>query len=446
MKNKGFTYIALVILHVLLGLAFFLLPFLSKIYAVLIPVIGAIFVFKNKNKNNEVLFVSAYLIGGEVLLRMTGGNLNNEYVKFLVVFFMLCGMIFSNLSKNALIYLPFILLLLPAVLITTETANFSIDIRKVLVFNLSGPICLAVSAMYMFDRKIMFDKLQNLLQTLGFPIITTTVYLFLYTPSIKEVVTGTQSNFATSGGFGPNQVSTILGLGIFVFFTQLVLFSKSKRDIFINGGLLLFISYRGIVTFSRGGVFTAIAMIVCLLTVVYYFSNARGKSKFVLVFILTCLMSIAIWTYSSLQTNGLIGKRYANKDARGREKKDRLGGREEVMNAEIDLFLNDPILGVGVGMSKYKRVEVLGEEVASHSEVTRLISEHGLFGIFAFLIISITPFVLFINNKQHLYFLSFIIFWILTINHAAMRLAAPAFVYALSLLYVQIKIPEETEN
>lgn len=446
MKNTGFTYTALVVLHVLIGFAIFLLPFLSIIYAVLIPVVGAVFVFKNKNKNNEVLFVSAYLIGVEVLLRMTGGNLNNEYVKFLVIFFMFCGMIFSNLSKNALAYVPFILLLLPAVIITTETASFYIDIRKVLVFNLSGPLCLVVCAMYMFNRKIMFDKLQDLLQTLSFPIITTTVYLFLYTPSIKEVVTGTQSNFATSGGFGPNQVSTILGLGIFIFFTQLVLFSKSKKDIFINGSLLLFISYRGIVTFSRGGVFTAIAMIICLLAVVYYFSNARGKSKFVLVFILTGLMSIAIWTYSSLQTNGLIGKRYANKDARGREKKDHFGGREEIMYAEVDLFLNNPILGVGAGMSKYERVEVLGEEVASHSEVTRLIAEHGLFGIFAFLILFFTPIVSYINNKQHLYFLSFFMFWILTINHAAMRLAAPAFVYALSLLYVQIKIPEETEN
>jgi len=446
MKNKGFTYTALVVLHIIIGFVVFFLPFLSKIYAVLIPVIGSVFVFKNKNKNNEVLYVSAYLIGAEVLFRMTGGNLNNEYVKFLVISFMFCGMIFSNLSKNALIYLPFILLLLPAVLITTETANFYIDIRKVLVFNLSGPLCLAVSAMYMFDRKIMFDKLQDLLLTLGFPIIATTVYLFLYTPSIKEVVTGTQSNFATSGGFGPNQVSTILGLGIFVFFTQLVLFSKSKRDIFINGGLLLFVSYRGIVTFSRGGVLTAIAMIVCLLAVVYYFSNARGKSKFVWVFILTGLMSIAIWTYSSLQTNGLIGKRYANKDALGREKKDRLGGREEIMDAEIKLFMDNPFLGVGAGMSKSKRIEELGVEVASHNEITRLFSEHGIFGALAFLILLITPFIVYISNRQHLYFLPFLIFWLLTINHAAMRTAAPAFVYALCLLSVQIKIPEETEN
>ena len=233
---------------------------------------------------------------------------------------------------------------------------------------------------------------------------------------------------------------------MFIFFTQLILFSKSKLEIVINTGLLAFISYRGIVTFSRGGIMTAAAMIVCLLFLLYYFSNAKGKNKLSLIFILTGILSIGVWSYSSSQTRGLIEKRYANKDALGREKKDRLGGREEIMDAEINLFMDNPILGVGAGMSKSKRIEELGVEVASHNEITRLFSEHGIFGALAFLILLITPFIVYISNRQHLYFLPFLIFWLLTINHAAMRTAAPAFVYALCLLSVQIKIPEETEN
>ena len=75
-----------------------------------------------------------------------------------------------------------------------------------------------------------------------------------------------------------------------------------------------------------------------------------------------------------------------------------------------------------------------------------MLSEHGLFGIFGLLILFITPFVVYVNNRQHLYFLFFFAFWLLTINHAAMRIAAPAFVYAMSLLFVQVKIPERAEN
>ena len=446
MKNTKLTYLTLIVFHALLALVIFFIPFISKIYAILIIIIGFTIVYKSKNNNNEVLFVSAYLVGAEVLLRMTGGNLNNEFVKFSVIFFMICGMVYSNFSKNGLIYLVFLLLLFPAILVTISEAGIDIDIKKVLFFNLSGPLCIAICAIYMFSRRITLETLGKILITMGLPIVSITIYLFLYTPSIKDVVTGTQSNFETSGGFGPNQVSTILGLGMFVFFTQLILYSKSKLEIVINTGLFVFISYRGIVTFSRGGIMTAVAMIVCLLLLLYYFSNAKGKKKLSLVFILTGTLSIGVWSYSSSQTRGLIEKRYANKDALGREKKDRLGGREEIMDAEIKLFMDNPFLGVGAGMSKSKRIEELGVEVASHNEITRLFSEHGIFGALAFLILLITPFIVYISNRQHLYFLPFLIFWLLTINHAAMRTAAPAFVYALCLLSVQIKIPEETEN
>jgi len=446
MKNISLSYVYLIIIHAVIALVIFALPFLSKVYALLIPVIGFFVVYRTKNKNNEVLIVAAYMVGVEVFLRMTGGNFNNEFIKVNVLFFMLLGMIYSNFSMNAFVYWFFLLLLIPGILVTSSTADFNANIKKLLVFNLSGPICLAISAIYMFKRKILFADLQNIVIAMGLPVITTAVYLFLYNPSVKDVVTGTQSNFETSGGFGPNQVSTILGLGMFVFFTQLILFSKSKKMMILNGILLLFISYRAVVTFSRGGVMTAVVMIVCLLFLLYYFSNAKGKSKFILVFTITAIMAGGIWTYSSLQTSGLINKRYANQDAAGRTKKDRLGGREEIMDAELKLFMENPVIGTGAGMGKQVRKESFGMEIASHNEITRMLSEHGLFGIFGLLILFIAPFIVYINNRQHLYFLSFYFFWLLTINHAAMRTAAPAFVYALSLLLVQVKIPEKAEN
>lgn len=130
---------------------------------------------------------------------------------------MLLGMIYSNFSINASIYGVFIIFLIPGILIAFTEAAIDTDIKKALVFNLSGPFCLAISSIYMFKRKIVFTDLQNILTIIGLPIITTVVYLFLYNPSVKDVVTGTSSNFETSGGFGPNQVSTILGLGMFIF-------------------------------------------------------------------------------------------------------------------------------------------------------------------------------------------------------------------------------------
>jgi len=40
-----------------------------------------------------------------------------------------------------------------------------------------------------------------------------------------------------------------------------------------------------------------------------------------------------------------------------------------------------------------------------------------------------------------MFMLCFVTFWFLTINHAAMRTAAPAFVYSLSLLNIFLEKP-----
>ncbi|MRX67883.1 O-Antigen ligase [Flavobacterium resistens] len=445
MKNKTITYNYLILFHLLIALAVFVLPVLSKLYAVIIPIVGIYLVNKTNNRNNEVLLVCAYLVGVEVFLRMTGGNFNNEYVKFNLVFFMFLGMIYSSFSSSSFIYWFFLILLVPCILVTASVDQINIDVKKLLFFNLSGPVCLGVCSIYMYSRRVQFSQLQNILSVMGLPILTTTVYLFLYTPSVRDVVTSTGSNFETSGGFGPNQVSTILGLGVFIFFRQLVLSSKSIKEIILNGCLLAFIGYRGVVTFSRGGIITGVVMIACLLFFLYQFSNAKGKIKFGFVLILTALMGIGVWTYSSIQTGGLIEKRYANKDALGREKKSVLSGREGIMDSEIKLFLDNPIMGVGAGMGKEFRKES-GSVIASHNEITRMLAEHGMFGIFALLILFITPIVHFIYNRQHIYFFSFYLFWLLTINHAAMRIAAPAFVYALSLLSVHIMVPQKAEQ
>ena len=51
------------------------------------------------------------------------------------------------------------------------------------------------------------------------------VYMVFYAPNIRDIVTGTASNVTTSGGFGPNQVSTIMGLGVFASSVQALIFS-----------------------------------------------------------------------------------------------------------------------------------------------------------------------------------------------------------------------------
>ncbi len=439
MKINQLTYLKLIIFHLLLAVLVFAVPVISKIYGILILLIGFVYVVSKQNKNNEVLFFAGYIVGIEVFLRMTQGNPVNEFGKYSVIFFMLQGMYFSKFSKKSFIYFLFLLLLIPGVFVSTLTLNLSSDFRKVMMFYLSGPVCLGFTAIYCYRRKITYKELNNLLLCIGLPILSTVCYTFLYAPNIKEIVVSTKSNFAASGGFGPNQVSTILGLGFFIFFTRALLFSDTKKYVVLNTFFTLFIAFRAIVTFSRGGVLTGVVMISFLLLLLYWYSIKNSRVKLFGIIFGALMLSFGLWLYSSNQTSGMIEKRYANQDSRGRVKADRLGGREELIETEMKMFFENPLLGVGIGKNEQYRYDWTGIHAASHNEITRLLAEHGFLGILMLLILFITPLALFIQNKQNIYLLSFFVFWLFTINHAAMRLAAPAFIYALSLLSVSME-------
>lgn len=436
MGLKNTSYLSLVVLHAVLGFVIYTLPALSLIYGLLTLVFGVFYIIKKQNQNNEALYMAAYIVGLEVFLRMTGGGISYEFGKYAVTLFMIMGVFFSGIKRGSFTYLIYILLLLPAVLVSTETLSYDTNFRKAVVFNLLGPISLGISALYCYQREVTYQQLLNVLTSFGLPIVGMIVYLFLYTPDLQEVITSTGSNFATSGGFGPNQVATILGLGMFVFFAQILLNSPSKIILYTNVIILFICSYRGIITFSRGGIFVGILMIALLCYFLFTKLNLRAKNKMVVLMVGAVILGFSVWTYSSLQTGGMIDKRYANQDAAGREKEGLLTGRETLMETEFQMFLDNPIFGVGVGKNREERLEMTGIAAASHNEITRLLAEHGMFGIVALLILIFVPLSLYPTNRENIFLLSFFVFWALTINHAAMRLAAPAFVYALSLLKV----------
>jgi hypothetical protein len=231
---------------------------------------------------------------------------------------------------------------------------------------------------------------------------------------------------------------------MFIFFSRIVLESKTKFMVVLNLIIALWITYRGMLTFSRGGMLTGLFMIVLLLLFLYFKSNYKGRVKLNYILVLFVLAGVTSWTYTSFQTRGLIDKRYANQDARGRTKNTKFSGREIVATHEWDTFMKNPIFGVGVAKAVELRLEETGDGTLSHDEVTRMLAEHGTLGIIGLLILFFTPLVLYVENKFNMFLLCFVLFWFLTINHAAMRIAAPAFVYSLSLLNINLgEIPKK---
>jgi hypothetical protein len=442
MFERERNYIFLVVVHILLGIVIFYVPFLSKIYGYLIIFGGVYMVLRNKNRSHEILLAAGYIVGSEVFLRMTNGNPLYEFSKYGVMMFILIGMYFKGFSKHAMPYWIFLTLMIPGVIVAAYSLDYDTALRKTISFNISGPLCLGLASLYTYNRKVTRKQIDEILLLIGLPIITCTVYLILYTPNIQDVITGTGSNYETSGGFGPNQVSTVLGLGMFIFFSRMMFSSPSKLLFGVNLMVALSISYRGLVTFSRGGMITGVLMLLFLAAVSYFKVNQKGRMKMNVMLIFLFVVMAGVWSYSSMQTGGLIEKRYANQDAAGRVKKNQFTGREQILAGEIQYFLQNPIFGIGVGKGMQLRLESTGNVVLSHNEISRTLAEHGACGILALIIVFATPLFLYLDNKDHIYLLCFLLFWLLTINHAAMRLAAPAFVYCLSILKV-VKTDEE---
>ncbi len=429
-------YLTLIVIHVSVAILVFLAPFLANVLTLLLVGIGFLYILKYKNNNNQALLLCAYIVGFEVFIRATGGGFFYEFAKYAVIFFLIIGMFYSGFSKNVFPYLLYLLLLLPALYYATANFILTEADRKTLSFTLSGPVCLGICAIYCYNRNVTIERVYDIILAMGLPLISLTTYLILFNPNVRDVITGTDSTGATSGGFGPNQVSTMVGLGIFIFLSRALLNSKTKFLLLLNIAIASVMAFRGIVTFSRGGILTSIIMIIALLITVFYYSNAVAKLKISTFIIFGLLGAVIIWGYSVSQTNGLIEKRYAGQDALGRSKESKFTGREELASSELKIFFDNPLLGCGVGRSPKIRESVSGIKSASHNEITRLFAEHGSLGIAILLILFLTPFFSFFNNRQHIFLIPFLIFWLLTINHAAMRIAAPAFIYALSVLKI----------
>lgn len=436
LKFETINYFYLILYHI--GIAFLLhyFKFLSKPYTVLLIILGILYIIKKKNTNNEALFVSAYLVGSEVFIKMVEGAVFYEIIKYTIIINLIIGMYFKGFSKNSFVYWIFLLLLIPGVILATMNLNLDAKIRSTIAFNISGPVCLGISSIYCYRRNINFNDLNKVILYIGLPVISTLTIMYLVAPDVKVYSFGTSSNVHNSGNWASNQVSTIIGLGLFCFFTRIIFKSKDIYILLLNIVICIVLAFRGIATFSRGGMFTSFTMMIILTIIIYLISNSNIKFNLLKASFIALIMCFLLWNYTSERTNGMIDKRYANQDPNGRVKESKFTGREVLFLEEFELFIQNPYFGIGVAKSREKRLESSGIDAAVHSEISRMLSEHGSLGLIGLLLLIFTPLLLYIDNQKHIYLLCFLIFWILTINHAAMRLAAPAFIYALSLLKI----------
>ena len=427
----------LIVVHVMLGYLINTNKEISFYITLAILVVGPVDIVISGNRNGRAGLWSAYLVGIEVLVRMTSTSVFWEIGKYGVILLLITGLIAdSQLPRPNWMYVGFFFLLMPSILIV----NFpSLDIgRQQLSFNLSGPLSLAVAATYFYRRPTSPDQLKGILGMMLLPLTAMLSYIVLASPDLESLRFTTQSNFAASGGFGPNQVSTMLGLGCLITgvsaFYRLQLSGSFSTDIVLFVGF----TFRGLVTFSRGGLVAALLSLGVLVTFYFLFSRkGRGWLAYGLFFLLVISgASYVVWDYANEATNKMLTYRYLGVNPVSKQETDITSRRWDILQSELGMFNQSPLLGVGPGMGKfYADAEIKGAN--SHSEVTRLLAEHGILGLMAAIILIIVPVRWFrrpeSNNVKPL-FIGLFTLSVLTMAHSAVRLAMPGFIYGLALV------------
>ncbi len=205
------------------------------------------------------------------------------------------------------------------------------------------------------------------------------------------------SNFESSNGMAPVQLSGYLGFGSILL---LISFMNPEESLYKAIHLVLFAVCTSvmILTFSRGGLY-----FVSVITLIYmYFNRASFRSYFKFIFFIP--IGWGIYNYVVKETNGAIVKRYQRKE---------VANRDVLIVAGFKLFLDEPVFGVGT--SNYTTQVVnrryFSQSSTAHNEFVRAMAEHGLLGFFTYWLFFILIFFEIIkrtgpNKEFSIYFLA----------------------------------------
>ena len=365
------------------------------------------------------------------------------------LFVVIIAMLFGNWEKRPLykvgVYL--IIAILPSLVIALINLPFNFENW---LMHAAGILQIGILLLYTSRERISKINFIKILKISIIPIIPIVEYITIKTPKFNDVDFKLVANSQTTGGFGSNQVSTILGLGILILsiliFTKQFLFINNKFDYV----LLFYFFFRGLLTFSRGGILSAvIAIIICSL--ILFWGNKRSIYRALKYSTLILFIGFFVAFFANKLTNNQLSLRY-----KGETEGTASGTREKTLNTitssrstiaetDIDIFLDHLLYGVGPGESQNFREQYGGAKIIAHVEYSRLLSEHGIGGLFVIVILTFFPFYWVKRIKEReskAIAAALFTFAILNSFHAAMRTNATTTCYIIAAIPLFINIPK----
>ena len=442
------NYIFWTIFHIVLGIVSSLSPYGLILWFYMVVGTSFFTIIRLKSIFPYIAFIT-YLTSFELLARMsqTSPFIPYELGKYLLCFMLILGVVKYG-YKNYL-GLLLVLLLIPAIFFDLSG---KVD-RQSIIFNLMGPINVGLAVWFFYGKTITKLQLIKLLRISLFPLIAVLSSTIFKTPSYDELEFSLGANFATSGGGGSNQVSTLLGIGIFISF--LFLINKWKITGYRLADFLLFFmfGFQGLLTFSRGGIIGGVLGILVVLFFVLMAAETEKRRyrlpKLGKVLVLAVILLMVTFQVADNLTGGLLGLRYLGETegtlAGTKEKSiDSITtGRFNIFMEDLGLWEENVAFGVGVGASSFLRGG--SQFYLTHVELSRLLSEHGVMGLIYFVILMFLMFKLILSKRPPMekgILVAFFLIAIYTTFHAAMRTYLTPLYIGLSLMEVKFLRPQ----
>jgi hypothetical protein len=410
--------------HALLGLAMTRSLLLAQFHFYTVAGVGVLLALSGRRVRG-VLYVVAYAVASEVLWRRTDGAPFYEGAKYLAAGLMLLSLTrFPGRVRLKILPVLFFILFLPSLTVTLSTMplNQAIDQTS---FYLSGLFILAVGAWYFQHFSLGPREIRGISFALLAPIVAMGAIAANSTMSAADIYFQQESNYVTSGGFGPNQVSSMLGMGALISF--LLALDRNSPRVRRMGMMALGVALatQCALTFSRGGLMTAFG--AGLVALLFQFRDRRSRVRIIVsAGVVYAMVSLLILPRLDAFTGGAIVARFQDVD---------LGTRGRFMGIEMEAWRENPVLGLGPGGTRDARLEATGVASAAHTEVTRILGEHGAFGFGAIVVFALMTFQ-FVRRQRTVdgraWAASLVAFTALFTMHSALRIAIPGFAVALA--------------
>ncbi len=427
--------LAFVFAHVPLALAIPKHSRLGTIYGLAVFAFGLLAAVIPR-RSDLVACVVAYIAGGAVFWRMKASpNLPWEFGKYAII--VICGvaLIFSVRIRRPMLAILYAAFLIPSVFVTITSERWE-DARSMLSFNMTGPITLAVAVMFFASVRLTPSQLRWVMISVLAPVMaiaTVAAYsLQLVLQDPEFAFYGGASNSATSGGFGPNQVSAALGLGILAVIAYLMLGVKKRPVVGAMFLIILFLIRQCLVTLSRGGIYMAVGGLGA--ASLFLMKDHAMRKKLILGVVLGGLV-VGLVVIPRLQaiTGGVLVSRFENTSGTG---------RDLLIKADLRSWSENPVLGVGPGRGETNRLKYFHTGEA-HTEYTRMVGEHGLLGLVSLVALGLIA-VRSVRAQDTLrgkaLSAAFIMYAVLFMAVNSTRLAAPAFAFGLGAVTLTVPV------